>query len=295
MRVVAITTGGPGSYSRVFGDLVAGGLREAGADVTRIDLSEDVRDLPGHDAYLGVGDELLWRNPPIVAAIRGMGGRCADFRARYMNPRPTYLYRRFTDHRGRGPDMVFTHFRSRHPRSHYVGQCVDAAELFPEHDGRFTVFIDHDRPRRSVLADILAQCAALHRERPEWRFWFMSDRGIVENDFRMPEAAHRTYPFTEIAWYYRRTHVVLPTHRETQGMLAAEIAMCGGLTVLRPWMYPAERRAEIPHLLYRRRLTLPETVDIEANRRVALGNFSPAAFAARVMAGLERLVRLPRR
>jgi hypothetical protein len=239
---------------------------------------------------------LLWRNPQIVAAIRCMGSRCADFRARYMNGKPTYLYRRFADHRGRGPDMVFTHFRTCHPRGHYVGQCVDETDLFRQQDGRFTIFIDHDMPRRrSVLADILSQCAALHRTRPDLRFWFMSDRGIVENTFQTEGSGYRAYPFAEIAWYYRRTHVVLPTHRETQGMLAAEIAMCGGLTVLRPWMYPAQRRAEIPHLLYRRRLRLPETVDIEANRRIARQNFSTAAFAARVMAGLERLIRLPRR
>jgi hypothetical protein len=213
-----------------------------------------------------------------------------------MNPRPTYLLRRFTDHRGRGPDMVFTHFRSRHPRAHYVGQCVSEVRLFPEHDGRFTVFIDHDMPsRRSALPAILSQCAALHRARPELRFWFMSDRGIVENDFRPPRAAYRTYPFAEIAAYYRRTHVVLPTHRETQGMLGAEIGMCGGLTLLQPWMYPAERRAEIPHRLYRGRFDLPETVDIAANRAMAQRNFSIETFAGRLGAGLERLVRLPRR
>lgn len=291
MRVLLITSTRQDGYGAVIRNTVAQALDRVGIGWRAIAMAEDVRDHPGYDAYLGVGDELLWRNPEIVAGVRAIGGRSVDFRARYMNPRPTYLIRRYTDHRRRGPDWVFTHLRTRHPRGHYVGQCVDEGQLWPEHDDRFTVFIDHDMPsRRSALRDILAQCAALHRERPDLRFWYMSADGILENDFRERPGNYRTYPFAEIAQFYRRTHVVLPTHRETLGMLAAEIGMCGGLTLLRPWMYPAERRAEVPHALYRRRVVLPEAVDIAVNRAKAQAHFSVDAFALRLKTGLERVV-----
>ena len=290
MRVLLITSTRRDGYGAVIRSTVSQALDRAGVTFDVCPVGEDVRDRAGYDVYLGTGDEILWRNPQVVAAIRAMGGRSADLRARYMNPRATYLWRRYTDHRGRGPDWVFTHLRTRHPRGHYVGQCVDETRLYPEQDDRLTVFIDHYMPRRrSVLGDILDQCARLHRRRPELRFWYMSADGIVENDFTETRGSYRTYPFDEIARYYRRTHIVLPTHRETQGMLAAEIGMCGGLTLLRPWMYPAERRAEVPHRIYRRRIVLPETVDIAANRAHAQAHFSIDAFAARLKAGLDKV------
>ena len=59
----------------------------------------------------------------------------------------------------------------------------------------------------------------------------------------MPEIPDKEYlsltciPFETIAEYYRKTDIFLPTHRETQGMLAQEIGTCGGITVLQEWMY----------------------------------------------------------
>jgi tetrahydrodipicolinate N-succinyltransferase len=81
MRVLAIAATKAGQYGSVFADSVLRALGRLGAKVTTIGVAEDVRAHPGHDAYLGLGDELLWRNPQIVAGIRSMGGRCADFRA----------------------------------------------------------------------------------------------------------------------------------------------------------------------------------------------------------------------
>ena len=45
-------------------------------------------------------------------------------------------------------------------------------------------------------------------------------------------------PFEKISEYYRQTDIFLPTHKESQGMLAQEIGACGGITVLQEWMYP---------------------------------------------------------
>jgi len=58
-------------------------------------------------------------------------------------------------------------------------------------------------------------------------------------------------PFEEISYYYRLTDVFLPTHRETQGMVAQEIGACGGITVLQDWMYPKVTHDQFPAMLYR--------------------------------------------
>ena len=39
-------------------------------------------------------------------------------------------------------------------------------------------------------------------------------------------------PYDEIIKIYRKTHLFFPTHRETMGLVAQEIGMCGGLTVM---------------------------------------------------------------
>ena len=56
--------------------------------------------------------------------------------------------------------------------------------------------------------------------------------------------------YNEIVKYYRKVHLFFPTHRETQGMLAQEIGLCGGMTILQPWMYPKESHHQFRHLLY---------------------------------------------
>ena len=295
MRVLAITLAKEGGYGAVIRTTVTRALTRAGVDHDVITLSDDLSAYPGYDIYLGVGDEMFWRKPDMVATIRAMGGISVDLRSRYMARRLNNIGRWFTDHRGRGPDWVFTHLRSSHSRAHYIGQCVDETELYPEHGEQFTVFIDHYMPKRqSALTDILRQCEAIHAERPDTRFWYMSASGIVENAFTETCGLYKTYPFSEIARYYRQSHVVLPTHRETQGMLAAEIGMCGGLTLLQPWMYPAERRAEVPHQLYTQKIELPETVDIAGNRAWAQKHFSIESFATRIKAGLIKAMETPR-
>ena len=194
----------------------------------------------------------------------------------------------------RDPDFVFTHFRSRHPRALYVGQAVNERLLYPDQDGRFTVFVDHyqaQRSRRERVQWVLDQCRALAQARgAAVRIWYQTVEGIEEGRFDACRARYRALPFAEIAAYYRKTHVFLPTHRETQGMVAAEIGACGGLSLMRPWMYPRERRRAVPHRLYGAAIDWPERIDTAANRALALRNFGEAAFAERLGTALDRML-----
>ena len=56
-------------------------------------------------------------------------------------------------------------------------------------------------------------------------------------------------PFEEIAKYYRKTDVFFLLI-ETQGMVAQEIAACGGITVLQDWMYPKISHDQFSAMLY---------------------------------------------
>ena len=49
----------------------------------------------------------------------------------------------------------------------------------------------------------------------------------------------------------RKTDIFFPTHRETQGMVAQEIAACGGITMLQAWMYPTNTLSQFAHILYK--------------------------------------------
>ena len=57
-------------------------------------------------------------------------------------------------------------------------------------------------------------------------------------------------PFEKISEYYRQTDIFLPTHRESQGMLAQEIGACGGITVLQEWMYPKSTTSQFISVYY---------------------------------------------
>lgn len=293
MRVLVIAadlrpaTGYPG----VMRDGTCRALERAGIDHALASIDADLTRYAGFDIAIGAGDELFWRNLHLIPVLRKLGITSADMRARYMNPRLTLWPRQLTDHRKRGPDFVMTHFPSQHPRGLHIGHLADERLLYPEQEDRLTLFIDHDFPsRRNRTGAILAEAQELVRKNPDLRVWYQSDRGIVENDFARGNSRYRTYPFEEIAAYYRRTHILLPTHRETQGTLAIEIGLCGGLTLLERWMYPEQRRKEVPHQLYKGRITLPDQVDIDANRALTRANFGIARFTERLQDALVHIM-----
>ena len=290
-RLLLIGYSSHNKYSGVF-------MRNVQRALTSLGLEYDVMspeacegaDLAGYDLFLGVGDELFRRRPELVAKLHETGGKVVDFRTKYLPHKLKVRLAHFLQKPSMRADYVLTHMQDRCSRCFYVGQGVNDDLLYPEHDDYFTIFVDHWMPRRrECVQEILDQCRQLYESREKVRVWYQSAHGIVENDFTATPGDYRTYPFEELATFYRKTHLFLPTHRETQGVVAAEIGMCGGLTLLQPWMYPKERRLELPHRLYRGKIAWPGSVDIEANRAMARKHFGLDAFAARLQDAFNRI------
>lgn len=175
--------------------------------------------------------------------------------------------------------------------------------LYPEQDDDVvTVFVDHYLDRNSyhaLVAEQIGRCPY------PLRVFYQSKDGIVEN----PDAAtlsstfdarsedFKTIPFEDIAPYYRKTHIFLPTHRETQGMVAIEIGACGGLTCMKPGTYPQSVQQTFSHVLYDedhpidweevRNYIRPELR--EKFRDIILGGFAFSHFKAALLAHLKEL------
>ena len=85
--------------------------------------------------------------------------------------------------------------------------------------------------------------------------YFHSEKGLEKNpkQINIPinnKMNFKIIPYDEIIKIYRKTHLFFPTHRETMGLVAQEIGMCGGLTVMQKWMYPEFTHNEFNHYIY---------------------------------------------
>lgn len=293
MKVLLLCHDAKGRYGGTMLATVEAALTHAGIGFDRLEDHADLPNRTGYDLYLGTGDEFLRRRPHLVREVRKMGGISADLRSRYLPLQPRYYPKLLGLRTGSDPDYVFTHFKSHHRRALYIGQGVNEAFLYPDHDDIFTVFVDHyfgHKSRRDRTAEVLDACRRLHGSRADVRIWHHTSRGIVENQFTRDTTQYKLIPFEDITRYYRKTHVFLPTHRESQGMLGAEIGMCGGLTLLQPYMYPKARREQVPHLTYDRDIPWPDSIDFAANRAKTSKTFGKAAFAQRLKRAIETAV-----
>lgn len=293
MSLLLLGSDAPGTYKAVLLRNVERALTLLGRAYQVLFEHERVTEHPGHELYIMVGDEGLRRRPEFVRAIRAMGGKSVDMRSRYLPPQLPMLPRYLKASATLDPDAVFTHFPTFNPRGCYIGQGVNDDLLVPEHDDRFTVYVDNRHPLRRTrdkTQAILDRCGEIHARRPDIRFLYHTDKGIEENRFEACMDDEKTLPFAEIAAWYRKTHVFMPTHRESQGMVSAEIGMCGGLTMLERYMYPWGRRRTVPHRLYRGTFDLPEAVDIAANRAFTARSFGIEAFAARLDAAIDKAI-----
>ena len=294
MKILLITRDIPGDYQGVLLRLVERALKLGGIDYDIMDQDDNVRDYPYYDLYLGVGDELMRRQIHHVIAVRAMGGVSADFRALFLPPQPRYYFRLMGVKSKEDPDFVFTHFKVGHRRAIYVGHGVNDEELYPDQSqDQFTVLVDHSfkgQRRRDKTQFVLDQCRRLKEKRPDIRIWYHCSDGMVEDKFDADMSPYAKLPFDEITSYYRKTHIFLPTHRETQGMLGAEIGMCGGLTLMQKYMYPSKRRSLVPHQIYDREINWPETIDIEANRKLTDKHFGIAKFSKRLSSAVHTAV-----
>ena len=144
----------------------------------------------------------------------------------------------------------------------YIPKFVNEDHLFlGQNNDKLTIFVDHYTRCQPKEMDLSVRAIKevfrqLSTAEVPLRIFYPTSKG-VEIDPKEPEIAdksikeiYKQIPFSEIAKYYRQTHIFFPTHRETQGMVAQEIGACGGITLMQEWMYPKETHYQFPHFLY---------------------------------------------
>ena len=144
----------------------------------------------------------------------------------------------------------------------YLPKFIIKDNLFPEQDDdeKLTVYVDHFKYQNETEREISINAInkifySIKNSQVPLCVFYHTSKGIELNRF-IPEITDtksqiaKYLPFDEIAKYYRKTDIFFPTHRETQGMLAQEIAACGGITVMQPWMYPKNTHNQFAHILY---------------------------------------------
>lgn len=294
MKILLVGYNPSDKYSGVF-------LRNVQQALTVANISFETRtpdqlgNVSRFDIAIGAGDEIFRKSPEFVREIKSQGVVTADFRTKFLPRKPKALIKHVLQPAIEKCDYVLTHQEQKLAGTFFVGQGVDETLLFPEQDEILTVLIDHWFPKRRIsLNSILAAAKDLHGSKAKVRIWYHNHTGIAENTFDESAQQYKLIPFPELASYYRRTHVFLPTHRETQGVVGAEVGMCGGLTLLEKWMYPAKTIQHIPHRIYSNgSIPWPETanhVDIVANRKFTKQHYGIEAFSERIATALETIM-----
>ena len=145
---------------------------------------------------------------------------------------------------------------------YYLPRFVDENLLFPEKDNNIlTLFIDHyncqnPNEREISVNSINEVFRQVSSSKIQLNIFYQTSKGLEVNPLEPeipPDNKKQIYkylPFSEVAEIYRKTHIFLPTHRETLGMVAQEIGACGGITIMQKWMYPEAVHYQFPHFFY---------------------------------------------
>lgn len=145
----------------------------------------------------------------------------------------------------------------------YLPKLINEDALFPDKSDKLVIYVDHYKHQNLNEAEVSRQAIKFVFEQIKnlkilnipFDIYFHSENGIEINPTKINLPTNKSQnckilEYEEIIKYYRKTQLFFPTHRETQGMLAQEIGLCGGMTVLQPWMYPKETHHQFRHLLY---------------------------------------------
>ena len=169
------------------------------------------------------------------------------------------------DPRSNSEDLYFYFLKSNkklYNHYTYLPKPIVTDHLFPDKydDDLLTVYVDHFKYQNEMEREITINAInkiffSINNSKIPLRVFYHTSKGVELNrlspeitDSKAQIAKYLSHE--EIAKYYRKTDVFFPTHRETQGMVAQEIAICGGVTVLQPWMYPKVTHREFAHILY---------------------------------------------
>ena len=195
----------------------------------------------------------------------------------------------------------------------YLPKVIDEKNLFPEHNASkpLTVFIDHfgyqNIKEKEVSIQAIKKIFNEVKTCPfDLRVFYHHTSGILTDPLEPEILDNYSYkifkyiPYNEICKYYRQTHFYFPTHRETQGMLAQEIGMCGGLTVLQSWMYPSESFKEFTKAIYNQNENINWNYlkkfmtkkQIQINRNLVLNNCNFKFFSETLLSHLQNLMKI---
>lgn len=290
MEILLIGSDRIDQYPGVFCKNFRSALKRAKIDYDFQPLGKNFCPRPGYDVYIGAGDELFRRMPQTVSDIKALGGTVVDIRTKKLPSKPKTVIGSFFQNKKYQADFILTHMQDRRSKCFYIGQGVNEKSLYSEHDDTFTILVDHWMPKRSSKVQrILNECKLLSDKNKDVRVWYHNSDGIVENVFTEDCMQYKIIDFDELTSYYRKTHVFLPTHRETQGIVGAEIGMCGGITYLEKWMYPKKIISKIPHKIYSGSLKWPDKIDIDGNIAFTKKHYGLDSYAERIKNALQEI------
>lgn len=145
----------------------------------------------------------------------------------------------------------------------YLPKLINEDSLYPDQSEKLVLYVDHYKHQnlneaktsRQAIKFVFEQINNFRTLNIPFDVYFHSENGIEINPTKVNIPTNESQnckilDYEEVIKYYRKTHLFFPTHRETQGMLAQEIGLCGGMTVLQPWMYPKESHHQFRHLIY---------------------------------------------
>lgn len=190
-------------------------------------------------------------------------------------------------------------------RCFYVGWAADPDLILPRQDPHeLRILVDHPdyTPGREHLdrsIDVIRQVAAFV-DSGLWKRKFNTvrvrrsiDGGIEDCDLRAATVApftRKTIPFDQVCAEYSKTHIFIPTHKESLGLTVLETAMAGALPVVMEDFVPIDRLRTVRHVEFRNEIPwdrVLEDLDVDASRLQATTNNWPL-IASRIATYFER-------
>ena len=142
-------------------------------------------------------------------------------------------------------------------KAFYVGNTFPEDHLYVEDrkTDQITVWVDHAIGyNNDKTVEILRHLESVQQNYPV-RVLHQGKYGIGQNLFTSQcskgNMGYNTFDYDIITSLYRKADVFLPTHKESIGMLAGEIGLCGGITLLESYMYPEQIKKQFQYIQYK--------------------------------------------
>lgn len=145
----------------------------------------------------------------------------------------------------------------------HIGWASDPQVLYPEQKSdELRIMIDHPyyKDGQPDLTEWVTTDAVAFAKSDLWRSRYKSVRvkrlinggaeDVYQHDTMLKKFDRKHIPFVDIAPEYRRTHVYLPTHKESVGLTCLELAYCGALVVTPAAMIYPDRLETVRHIEY---------------------------------------------